>query len=125
MWTKNLPTKITILLWKHLILYFSFILKYSLKNQWVFFYWIWIITRWADTGRVPPESGVIVSAVEFPEGFLTVNIELTDVVVTIAVPIICEVPVARPKTVYSKSAPFKVNISCPAITHNMFQFVLN
>ena len=65
--------------------------------------------RCAETGLVPPASGVIVSAVELPVGFLTVRIELTDVVVTIAIPMICDVPVARPTTVYAKSAPLIVN----------------
>jgi len=46
-----------------------------------------------------------------PAGFLTVKIELTEVVVTMAIPTISEVPVARPTTVYAKSAPFKVNIN--------------
>ena len=67
------------------------------------------MTRCAETGRVPPASGVIVKAAALSAGFLTVNIESTEVVVTIAIPIICEVPVARPTTVYSKSAPFKVS----------------
>ena len=62
-----------------------------------------MITRCADTGRVPPERGVMVSAVAFPVGLRTVRIELTSVVVTIAMPTICEVPVARPATVYAKS----------------------
>jgi len=65
-----------------------------------------VITRRADTGLVPPATGVIVSAAAFPAGFLTVKIELITVVVTIAIPIISEAPVARPETVYSKSAPF-------------------
>ena len=53
----------------------------------------------ADTGRVPPASGVIVSAVELPTGFLTVRIELIDVVCTNTAVEICDVPVARPTTV--------------------------
>ena len=72
------------------------------------------MTRCAETGLVPPASGVIVSAVELPAGFRTVNTELMLVVVTIAIPIIWLVPAARPTTVYYKSAPFKVNINCPA-----------
>ena len=32
-----------------------------------------MITRWADTGFVPPANGVIVKASAFPAGFLTVN----------------------------------------------------
>jgi len=67
--------------------------------------------RCAETGRVPPASGVIVSAAALPAGFLTVRIELMTVVVTIAIPIICEAPVALPTTVYSQSSPFKVNIN--------------
>gem|GEM_PF-5844918 len=43
------------------------------------------ITRCAETGLVPPASGVIVSAVEFPAGFRTVSMELMTVVVTRAV----------------------------------------
>ena len=46
------------------------------------------MTRCAETGLVPPAKGVMVSAAEFPAGFLTVKIELTDVVVTIAIPMI-------------------------------------
>jgi hypothetical protein len=49
-----------------------------------------------------------------PEGFLTVNIEFSAVVVIIENPIIWEVPVALPTTVYSRSAPFKVSNNCPA-----------
>ena len=40
-----------------------------------------MITRCADTGRVPPAKGVIVSAAALPAGLRTVKIELTDVVV--------------------------------------------
>lgn len=57
------------------------------------------MTRCADTGLVPPARGVIVSAVELLAGFLTVNIELVVVVVTRLIPIISDVPVARPTTV--------------------------
>ena len=62
-------------------------------------YPICVITRCADTGRVPPAKGVIVRAAALPAGLRTVNIELTVVVVTTAIPTICEVPVARPATV--------------------------
>lgn len=34
-------------------------------------YWIWVITRCADTGRVPPADGVIVRAAAVPSGFRT------------------------------------------------------
>lgn len=73
--------------------------------------WIWtcvchdfhcaicVITRCADTGLVPPASGVMVNAVELPAGFRTVSTELITVVCTRAMPTICEVPVARPTTV--------------------------
>lgn len=47
-----------------------------------------MITRCAETGRVPPANGVIVSVAALPAGFLTVKIELILVVVTIAIPII-------------------------------------
>ena len=72
------------------------------------------MTRWAETGRVPPASGVIVNAAALPAGFRTVKTELITVVVTIAVPTIWEAPVARPATVYSRSEPFSVRINCPA-----------
>jgi len=72
------------------------------------------MTRCAETGRVPPASGVIVIAAELPAGFRTVKIKLIAVVVTIAIPIICEAPVALPTTVYAKSSPFKVNSNYPA-----------
>ena len=72
------------------------------------------IIKCAETGLVPPVKGVIVSAVALPAGFLTVNIEFVSVVIIIAVSMICEVPVALPTTVYSKSSPFKVNNNCPA-----------
>ncbi len=61
------------------------------------------MTRCAETGRVPPASGVIVNAVELPAGFRTVRIELITVVVTIAMPTICEAPVALLTTVGSVS----------------------
>ena len=77
-------------------------------------YWIWVITKCAETGRVPPARGVMVSAAAVPSGFRTVKTELITVVSTIAIPTIWEAPVARPTTVYSKSSPFKVKISCPA-----------
>ena len=41
------------------------------------------MTRCAETGRVPPASGVIVNAVELPAGFRTVRIEPVTVVVPI------------------------------------------
>jgi len=69
------------------------------------------MTRCAETGRVPPESGVIVNAAELPAGFRTVKIEFIAVVVTIAMPTICEAPVALPTTVYARSSPFNVNIN--------------
>ena len=68
----------------------------------------------ADTGSVPPASGVIVRAVELPDGFLTVRIEFTEVVSTKAVPVICDVPVARPTTVYANSIPSRVRTNWPA-----------
>ena len=77
-------------------------------------YWICVITKCAETGRVPPANGVIVSAAAVPSGFRTVRTELITVVSTIAIPTIWETPVARPATVYAKSSPFKVKISCPA-----------
>ena len=73
-----------------------------------------MITKCAETGRVPPANGVIVRAAAVPSGFRTVRTELITVVSTIAIPTIWEVPVARPATVYAKSSPFKVKISCPA-----------
>ena len=73
-----------------------------------------MMTKCAETGRVPPASGVMVNAAAVPSGFRTVKIELIEVVSTIAIPTIWEVPVARPTTVYAKSAPFKVRMSCPA-----------
>lgn len=48
------------------------------------FYWICKIVKWTETGSVLPASDVIVKAVELSAGFLTVNIELIEVVVTIA-----------------------------------------
>ena len=68
----------------------------------------------AETGRVPPASGEIVRAIELPAGFLTVRIEFTEVVWTKAVAVICDVPVARPTTVYASSAPSRVRINWPA-----------
>lgn len=47
-----------------------------------------MITRWAETGSVPPDIGVIVRAAALSAGFLTVNIEFIAVVSTIATPII-------------------------------------
>jgi len=51
-------------------------------------YWSCVITRCAETGCVLPANGVIVSAVELSDGFLTVKTELIVVVVKIANPII-------------------------------------
>ena len=51
-------------------------------------YAIRMITRCAETGLVPPAIGVMVSAVELPEGFRTVNNELVAVVFTRAIPTI-------------------------------------
>jgi len=45
-------------------------------------YRIWMITRCAETGLVPPAIGVIVRAVELPAGLRTVSTELMTVVVT-------------------------------------------
>ena len=56
-------------------------------------YWICVITRCAETGRVPPASGVIVRAAAVPAGFRTVRTELMTVVSTIAILTIWEVPV--------------------------------
>lgn len=67
----------------------------------------------ADTGRVPPANGVIVSPFEFPAGFTTARIELLVVVVTNAVDVICDVPVARPTTVYARSALLSVSTNWP------------
>ena len=62
-------------------------------------HWSWVITRWADTGRVPPATGVMVSAAAVPSGLRTVRMELTEVVCTRAIPTIWVVPPARPATV--------------------------
>ena len=51
---------------------------------------ICIMTRCAETGRVPPASGVIVNAAELPAEFRTVKIEFITVVVIIAMPTICD-----------------------------------
>ena len=55
---------------------------------------ICVITRCADTERVPPARGVMVSAAAFPAGLRTVRTEFVAVVVTTAIPTICDVPVA-------------------------------
>lgn len=49
-----------------------------------------VITKCAETGLVPPASGVMVNAVEFPAGFRTVKTEFITVVVTKAIPTICD-----------------------------------
>ena len=64
---------------------------------------ICVITKCADTGRVPPARGVMVSAAAFPVGLRTVKTEFTAEVVTTAIPTICDVPVARPATVSDRS----------------------
>lgn len=61
-----------------------------------------------------PANGVIVSAVEFSLGFLTIKIELVDVVSIRNIPIISLVPVVLPTTVYSNGSSFKVNSNLPA-----------
>jgi hypothetical protein len=60
---------------------------------------ICVTTRCAETGRVPPASGVIVSAVELPAGLRTVRTEFRTVGVTRDTKTIWLVPVARPTTV--------------------------
>ena len=60
----------------------------------MFLYCICVTIKCADTGCVPTEFGVIVSAAAFADGFLNVKTEFIAVVCTIAIPIICEVPVA-------------------------------
>lgn len=86
-----------------------------IKDKLIFrIYWICVITRCAETGCVPLANGVIVSAVELSAGFLTVKIELIEVVVKIANPIIWLVPVVLPTTVYDNGAPFNVNSNWPA-----------
>ena len=67
------------------------------------------MTKCAETGSVPPAEGVIVRAVALSAGFRTVKMELIEVVVIIAIPIIWLIPVALPTTVYSRGAPFSVN----------------
>ena len=62
-------------------------------------YWISVITRCAETGLVPPATGVIVNAVELPAGLRTVRVESTAVVCTRAISTSWLVPVARPTTV--------------------------
>ena len=62
-------------------------------------YWMRRIVRCAETGSVPPASGVMVRAVVSPAGLTTLKTELTDVVLTIATLTIWLVPVARPTTV--------------------------
>ena len=62
-------------------------------------YPILLTIKCAEAGRVPPASGVMVSAVKPPAGLRTVKIELTVVVVTSAIPTIWFVPVALPETV--------------------------
>lgn len=72
-------------------------------------YCICVMTRCAETGSVPPAFGVIVSAVVLSAGFRTVKMELILVVVTMAMPIIWLVSVARPTTVYASSLLFSVS----------------
>src|ERR1700733_11012969 len=49
-------------------------------------YLICVITRCAETGRVPPASGVIVRAVELPAGLRMVSVELRADVFTKDIP---------------------------------------
>ena len=63
------------------------------------YYPSWVITRWADTGCVPPAEGVTVSDVSFSTGLRTVRTEFVAVVVTIAMPTICDPSPSRPTTV--------------------------
>jgi hypothetical protein len=59
----------------------------------------------AETGRVPPGSGVSARAVVLPAGFRTVGMDLVTVVSTSTVAVVCDVPVACPATVWSRWAP--------------------
>ena len=63
------------------------------------FYDIWIITKCADTGFVPPPNGVIVKAVVSDAGFLILIIVFIVVVLIIHTPINCVIPVDRPTIV--------------------------
>lgn len=75
------------------------------------------MTSDAATGCVPPASGVMVSAVEFPLGLITESTELMTVVLTSASSVISLVPVALPETVYARAvgpAPvLSASSSCP------------
>ena len=69
------------------------------------------MTRCAETGRVPPASGITVSAKAFPAGFLTVRIEFTAVVSTIAFPLdVHSLPRLRVPYAYTtkKDTPYRV-----------------
>ena len=68
-------------------------------NSIYIFYAIFVMTKWAETGLVPPATGVIVRALAVPLGFWTVNIEFAVVVVIKTIPVIWSVPVALPLTV--------------------------
>ena len=72
-----------------------------------------LIERVAETGLAPPATGVIVSAVEFPAGFITLNRAFAVDVVMIVLQTSWLVPVARPTTVFGSPLPFSANCSCP------------
>ena len=72
------------------------------------------INRCADTGLVPPATGVTVKADTSADGFEILIIELLLVVVIKLNPTICDVPVARPTTEFNCSIEFNLIHNCPA-----------
>ncbi len=68
----------------------------------------------AETAFVPPAIGLTVSATRFPVGLLTLRVVFNVDVVKSVLPIIWEVPVARPTKVRASSTPLTTNTSCPA-----------
>jgi hypothetical protein len=73
-----------------------------------------VISRWAETGWLPPADGVMVRAVLFPDGFLTLIMEFGPEVWTSAMPTSWLLPAARPTTVQGSSTPSSARTSCPA-----------
>lgn len=73
----------------HITIVYAYLIKLrTISITWYRIHTNCVITRCADTGLVPPASGVIVNVVALPAGFRTVRIELITVVCTKAIPTI-------------------------------------
>ena len=71
------------------------------------------MSRWADTGLLPPAIGVIDNALASPKGFRILRIVLGTIVCMKKRPTIWLVPVARPTTVVAFWPAFRTAHNWP------------